>query len=131
MKILTGKTSRAHANDAGIDLHCTSSHIIAPNDSAIISTGITISLEPNTFALVKSRSGLSFNYNLEVGAGVIDESYSGELRIHLYNHGQDAYKVSVGDKVAQLITLPVIYPIHKNDKEDTSRDTKGFGSSGV
>lgn len=129
MKILSGTVSRAHSNDAGIDVSSLEKVSILPNDSAIISTGIKIALDPNTFGLVKSRSGLSFRFNLEVGAGVIDEGYNGEIKVHLYNHGNEAYTVNAGDKVAQLIVLPVIYPVLESLSED-ERGEKGFGSSG-
>ena len=136
MKILSGKLSRAHSTDAGSDIHSVERVLIPAGDSRIISTNLKVKLDPNTFGLVKSRSGLSFKYNLEakealdeeIGAGVIDEGYDGEIKVHMYNHGFDPYQVNIDDKIAQIIILPVIYPDF-SDKDNT-RGGSGFGSSG-
>ena len=79
-----------------------------------------------------SRSGLSVKYRLEVGAGCIDSGYTGEVKVHLYNHSDEDYKVNIGDKIAQLLTIPVNLNMYKKVQflEDSDRGEKGFGSSG-
>ena len=138
LKLISGTLSKAHSTDAGFDIHSAETIVIPPLDSASISTNLRISLPENSFGLVKSRSGLSFKHSLEVGAGVIDETYSGEIKVHLYNHGKDPYKISKDDKIAQLIVLPVLHPelyisqdANYTPPIDQLRSEKGFGSSGI
>ena len=129
MQIISGKLTRAHSNDAGMDIYSTENKIIPERSNASVSTNLRIKLEPNTTAFVKPRSGLSFKYHIETGAGVIDESYSGEIKVKLYNHGDQPYKINKDDKIAQLVILPVIYPKLENQNQG-ARGEKGFGSSG-
>jgi len=130
MKILSGNLQRHHHNDAGSDLMSEIDVTIKPGQSEIIPTGVKVQLPPNTFGLVKSRSGLAFKFSIEAtNAGVIDEAYNGEIKTKLYNHGKEPYKVNKGDRIAQLIVIPVIYPDIETISND-HRGDKGFGSSG-
>lgn len=137
LTINSGQLSKAHSTDAGFDIHCSEDKLILPMSSEKISTNLHIQLPIDTVALVKPRSGLSFKYDIETGAGVIDETYTGEIKVHLYNLGTEPYKVNNGDKIAQLLVLPILHPVvlplHDsiyNEPSDLKRGTKGFGDSG-
>jgi dUTP pyrophosphatase len=83
--------------------------------------------------MIKSRSGLSVKHSIEVGAGVVDCGYVGEVKVHLYNHGGESYCVAVGDKIAQLLTIPVNLSYYEQVDEfssDSERGDKGFNSTG-
>ena len=80
-----------------------------------------------------SRSGLSCNYEIETGAGCIDSSYRGEVKVHLYNHSDLPYTVNKGDKITQMLIVPVKLGTWQkvNELSETERGEKGFGSTGV
>lgn len=135
--ILSGKLTRKDPNDAGQDVHSSECVIIPAGGSAIISTDLIIAVPMNEVGILKSRSGLSCKHNLEVGAGVIDSGYRGEVKVHLYNHGFTDYSVEQDDKIAQLITIPInpkpykqATQIQKSTLQHTKRGIKGFGASG-
>jgi dUTP pyrophosphatase len=122
--------------DAGYDLYAFDNCVVPAWGKAIVSTKIAVGLPPGTYGRVASRSGLSTKNDIEVGAGVIDRGYTGELKIVLRNFSDINYEVSRGDKIAQLILEQ-----HKNCliKEVSSitdimgkliRGDAGFGSSG-
>ena len=133
MKILSGKLTKTHDTDAGLDVHSNQSVTIPPESSALISTDLIIAVPNGHVGLLKSRSGLSVKYSLEVGAGVIDSGYRGEVKVHLYNHGHEAYKVNKGDKIAQLLTIPIHLGRYEKVSQlvDAPRATAGFGSTGT
>ncbi len=133
MKILSGKLSRRHTSDAGLDVHSAEDVIIPPESSELISTSLIIAVPNGHVGLLKSRSGLSVKYKLEVGAGVIDSGYRGEVKVHLYNHGHIAYHVKAGDRIAQLLTLPVNLGEYERVSVlvDSPRESDGFGSTGT
>jgi dUTP pyrophosphatase len=133
MKILSGKLSKTYDNDAGLDVHASKGATIPAESSALISTGLVIAVPNGHVGLLKSRSGLSVKYSLEVGAGVIDSGYRGEVKVHLYNHGHEAYKVNKGDKIAQLITIPINLGHYEKVSQlvDAPRSSAGFGSTGT
>lgn len=127
--------TKSNNNDAGFDLHADEDGIIKPGQSKLVKTGTFIRLPPNHCGVVKARSGLSVKHNIEVGAGLIDEPYTGEIRIHLYNlNNLNEFRFSKGDRIAQLVVLPVACPIVKkvNNIDDlgiTDRGANGFGST--
>ena len=100
--------------------------------SAAVATGIAVAIPPSYYGRIAPRSGLSVKYNIEVGAGVVDAGYRGELIVKLYNHGDDNYLVRAGDRVAQLI----VTHIYQGELEvvetlpGSERGAAGFGSSG-
>ena len=123
---------RAHDTDAGIDLRATRGQRIMPHSSAVFNTGICIELPKGTCGVVMSKSGLNFDHDLTT-TGLIDESYRGEIKVKLYNHGADSYLVAAGDKVAQLVIVPCLYePLEFVEELDmnTDRGEDGFGSTG-
>ena len=129
--------TKAHPGDAGWDLHCLPKNgspyaEIAPGKSALVGTGIAVSIPPGYFGYIRSRSGLASKSNLEVGAGVVDSGYTGEVMVLLRNHGDRIQYLVAGDRIAQLLILPVpeVTLVEVDSFEETDRGDGGFGSSG-
>jgi dUTP pyrophosphatase len=127
--------SRAHAGDAGLDLHALEAVELAPGERAQVRTGIAIALPPGTAGLVLPRSGLAARHGISVvnAPGLIDEGYRGELRVLLLNTDSEAtFRAAAGDRIAQLVIVDVEAPevVESDDLGDSSRGTGGFGSSG-
>jgi len=127
---------RATPSSAGYDLHSAESYVIAAGKRQCVRTGVKIALPlidgRQTVAIIKSRSGSSFRSGIEVGAGVIDYDYRGEIRVILHNHGDDPFSIRAGDRIAQMLIMPVFAPIVvADDLGATVRGAGGFGSTGV
>jgi dUTP pyrophosphatase len=118
--------------DAGLDIKCSEECVILPGDSKLVSTGLYLQVPTGFVGLIWSRSGLSVKHKIEVGAGCIDSTYRGEIKVHLYNFGKTEFKIQKGDRIAQLLTIPVLLNIYlfTDELEPTDRAEKGFGSSG-
>ena len=131
-KIQSGKLTRNNPLDAGQDVYSSEEVIIYAGESKVVKTNLRIDVPQGCVGLLWSRSGLSVKHNIEVGAGCIDSGYTGEVAVHLYNHGSDAYKVNAGDKIAQLLTIPVnlINYVEVDELDDSARGDNGFNSSG-
>lgn len=129
--------SRAHESDAGFDLHADEALTILPGGRALVRCGIAIALPEGTAGLVCPRSGLAGKRGITVlnAPGVIDAGYRDEVRVILINHDRgDAFKINVGDRIAQLVITPFIAPSFveaKVTEEQTDRGLNGFGSTGV
>ena len=122
---------RAHRLDAGLDLRSPIERVIAPYNSETIHTGVHIQLPPGTVGMLKSKSGLNTKFGI-TSEGVIDEGYTGEIVVKLYNHGYDAFRIKRGDKISQLVILPVLRPtpVQVDKIEGGERGDNGFGSTG-
>jgi deoxyuridine 5'-triphosphate nucleotidohydrolase len=132
--------TKANPADAGLDLYCFPKNgspyaEIAPGKSALVGTGISVSIPEGYFGYIRSRSGLASKNHLEVGAGVVDGGYTGEVCVLLRNHGDRIQYLVAGDRIAQLLILPVPKVNVVEVKEFTTvvgeRGDGGFGSSGV
>ena len=127
------KTTGASAMDlvAAIDEDI----IIPSGEIRMIPTGIAIELPHNTEAQVRSRSGLAIKSGVAVvnGIGTIDEDYRGEICVGLINHSKVDFKISRGDRIAQMAIMEVLKPaiVVADDLSDTVRAAGGFGSTGV
>lgn len=123
--------TRAHSTDAGLDIYSPEKVSIPPKGSKTIDTGVHIELPKGTAGILKSRSGLNINHNI-INTGVIDEGYTGSIAVKLYNHGDRWYKVKRGDKISQLLIVPILIPeLEIVDKlDETDRGNNGFGSTG-
>lgn len=123
--------TRAHSKDAGLDLYAIHPQYIPAHGSAKFDTGVHIELPPDTVGMLKSKSGLNTKYGL-TSEGVIDEGYTGSIVVKLYNHSENAYVVERGDKISQLVILPIVKPELElvEELEDTERGSGGFGSTG-
>ena len=109
--------------------------IIPSGEIRMIPTGIAIELPHNTEAQVRSRSGLAIKFGIAVvnGIGTIDEDYRGEICVGLINHSKVDFKISRGDRIAQMAIMEVLKPSIEiaDDLSDTKRAEGGFGSTGV
>ena len=134
---------RAHDTDAGLDLFATEDHVIPAGGSYTFDTGVHVELprvclsdgfgdvEFITAGILKSKSGLNVNHNI-TSDGTIDFGYTGSIRVKLYNHGHKDYLVKRGDKISQLVIVPVLTPEIRivEALTDTARGEGGFGSTG-
>lgn len=123
--------TRAHDTDAGLDLYAEKDADVWPGEPAIFDTGVHVELPPNTAGMLKSKSGLNVKHNI-TSEGVIDVGYTGSICVKLYNHGREPYTVYRGDKISQLVIVPVVIPDLEvvDELEETERGENGFGSSG-
>ena len=128
---------RATTGSAGLDLCAAIDEkiTITPGDLVSIPSGIAIALpNKNYVALVFARSGLGVKHGITLsnGVGVIDSDYRGEIFVGLCNLSKEPYEISPGERIAQLIFLPLAnLPVLKKDfLEPTERSEKGFGSTG-
>lgn len=127
---------RGTEHSAGLDLSAclTEPVVIKPGEIKKIPTGIAIELPEGTAGFVFARSGLgSRGISLANGVGVIDSDYRGELSTVLINHSGADFTVSHGDRVSQLVVMPVCFPeiTVTEDLSETKRGAGGFGSTGV
>lgn len=122
---------RAHETDAGLDLRTPVDACVRAGDSTVIDTGVHIQLPPGTVGMLKSKSGLNTKDGI-VSEGVIDEGYTGTILVKLYNHGTEAKQFTRGDKITQLVVLPVLYVRveHAEEIQGGDRGDGGFGSTG-
>lgn len=125
------KPTRAHATDAGFDLYTPEMLIIRPGSSVTVDTGVHMAIPRGHVGMIKSKSGLNVNQNI-LSEGVIDCGYTGSIRAKLYNHGKDIVIINPGDKITQLVILPIITPLIEivDELDDTERGEGGFGSTG-
>lgn len=123
--------TRAHSTDAGLDLYSRERKLIRANSSAVFDTGVHIELPIGTTGMIKSKSGLNVKHGL-TSEGVIDVGYTGSICVKLYNHSPKDYIVEAGDKISQLVIMPIITPeLEQVDcLEITERGNGGFGSTG-
>ena len=121
---------RVNPYAAGLDIFAQYKTIIPPHDRQLISTGLALELQQGTYGRLASTSGNSLKLGMEVGAGVIDSDYRGEIKVLLYNHSNQQIKIEPGMKLCQLIVSPIIstYEILTHESlTKTERGSKGFG----
>ncbi|WP_426687666.1 dUTP diphosphatase [Rhodanobacter ginsengiterrae] len=128
----------ATSGSAGMDLRAALDEplTLAPGDSALVPSGIAIHIDdPNWCALIVPRSGLGHKHGLVMGnlVGVIDADYQGPLMISCWNRGRESYTIAVGDRIAQLLLVPVAQARLNIVTEfaPSQRGDGGFGSTGT
>lgn len=141
IKLTRGAQTPEYATDgsAAVDIRAAlegGEVIIQPGERAMIPTGIAISTgRDDVVAIMAGRSGLGAKHGITLanGIGVIDSDYRGELRATLINNGKEPFKVSDGDRIAQLMFMPVYQAafLPVDELDETERGTGGFGSTGV
>ena len=116
---------------AGFDLFSAEFKEILPQSCAIVNTDIGVMLPRGTYGRVAPRSGLAVKNFIDVGAGVVDFDYRGNVGVVLFNHHTNSFHVKKGDKIAQLIIEKICVPklIEVNELDETERGTNGFGST--
>lgn len=122
---------RAYPTDAGADLRTPYAETVEPRGSVVIDTGVHIELPPNTVGMLKSKSGLNVKHGI-TSEGVIDVGYTGSIQVKLYNHSDKPYEFKAGDKISQLVIMPILTPTFElvDELEETERGNGGFGSTG-
>ena len=126
--------ARSRPGDAGYDLRATERVSIPQDGRRLVGTGIAIALPQGVAGLVTPRSGLAIEHGLTLlnAPGLIDPNYRGEIKVILHNTGDRRYTVEIGDRIAQLVLVPVWLPdLHVvGALDETERGANGFGSSG-
>lgn len=127
----------ATPGSAGLDLRaCLDAPLtLHPQETQLIPTGLAIHLaDPGLAAQILPRSGLGHKHGIVLGnlVGLIDSDYQGELLISCWNRGQDSFTINPGDRIAQLIIVPVVQVEFElvDEFHQTKRGESGFGSSG-
>lgn len=134
--LLTGPEPRyAHPGDAGADLTAAEDVVLAPGERATVGTGVAIALPDGYAAFVVPRSGLASRHGITIvnSPGTVDAGYRGELRVTLLNTDRtEPYAISAGDRIAQLIVLPVSRArfVEVQRLPGSERGEGGFGSTG-
>ena len=123
--------SRAHETDAGADLFTPVAFTLSARSSHTVDTGVHVELPRGHVALLKSKSGLNVKHSI-ISEGVVDEGYTGSIRVRLHNLSDEAYRFEAGDKITQLLVMPVDYCTfcEVDAVEGGTRGDAGFGSTG-
>ena len=124
--------TRGSDRSVGYDLYSSEDAMVpCQAGRALVGTGITVVLPEGVYGRVAPRSGLAVKHCINVGAGVIDPDYTGEIKVVLFNHGEKDFEIKKGDRIAQLVLerceTPPIEEI--SIVEDTERGSGGFGST--
>ena len=128
---------KATPNSAGFDIYASIPTRVPSMGKILVNTGLAVTIPRGYYGRIAPRSGLAWNYSIDVGAGVIDSDYSQEIKVLLFNFSFKDYHVSRGDRVAQLI-VEKIHPdaemeqcfYYPNDHKEPLTRRGGFGSTG-
>jgi dUTP pyrophosphatase len=125
---------RAYAGDAGLDLAACERIELRPGERAVVPTGLAVAIPEGYAGFVQPRSGLAARQGISVvnSPGLIDSGYRGEIRVVLLNtDAEHAFVAEPGDRIAQLVVLPVpeVEPVEVDELPTTERGVRGFGSS--
>lgn len=122
---------RAHPFDAGMDLFTREELCVPARGGAVADTGVHVEIPEGYVGFIKSKSGLNVKKNL-LAEGVIDAGYTGPIIVKIYNHGDEDVLISAGEKLTQLVILPVALPELElvDALDETERGAGGFGSTG-
>lgn len=122
---------RAHATDSGADLFALERTVLAPRAITYVHTGIAVELPESTSGIIWGKSSVE-SKGIKAMAGLVDAPYRGELIVCMYNLNDTEFTFEQGQKVAQLVVLPTLYPAFEEAEEltDTARGDGGFGSTG-
>jgi dUTP pyrophosphatase len=125
--------ARASAHAAGYDLASAEDVVIPQRGKGLAKTDLAIAVPDGTYGRVAPRSGLALKRGIDVGAGVIDADYRGNVGVVLFNHGDEPCEIKRGDRIAQLILERIVTPpvALVDDLDATDRGAGGFGSTGA
>ena len=123
--------TRAHHDDAGLDLYGLEDATVAPGEGKLLRTGVAVAIPGGHVGLVCDRSSLA-KRGLKTAGGVIDAGYRGELGVVVWNISAAPQAVKKGERIAQMLVIPIATPapVETADLGDTVRGTGGFGSAG-
>jgi len=127
--------TRAHEGDAGLDLYAAEAAHIGPGERWQVATGIAVEIPDGHAGMVLPRSGLARRNGISLvnAPGLIDSGYRGELKVLLLNNDPaEVFRISPGDRIAQLVITPVVSaePVQAEVLTETERGEGGFGSTG-
>lgn len=135
MKIVLDKGAfmpkRAHEDDAGYDLYSPVDREIKPKGYTTIDTGVHFQIPKGYVGFIKSKSGMNVKFSI-TSEGVVDSGFTGSVFVKLYNNSYRPFHISKGDKITQIVFLPVLLPELEvvDGLEETERGNNGFGSTG-
>lgn len=123
--------TRAHPDDAGLDLYGLEDATVPPGEGRVLRTGVAVAVPPEHVGLVCDRSSMA-KRGLKTAGGVIDAGYRGEVGVVVWNLSREAQTVKKGERVAQMLVIPIATPapIDSEDLGATARGEGGFGSTG-
>jgi dUTP pyrophosphatase len=123
--------TRAHPDDAGLDLYALEDASLEPGAGRIVKTGVALAIPDAHVGLVCDRSSMA-KKGLKTAGGVIDAGYRGELGVMLWNISGQTHGVKKGERIAQLLVIPISVPVpaEVDDLGKTARGAGGFGSTG-
>ena len=123
--------TRAHPDDAGLDLYGLEDATLAPGEGALLRTGVAVAVPAGHVGLVCDRSSLA-RRGLKTAGGVIDAGYRGELGVVVWNLSREPQSVRRGERIAQLLVIPIAVPAptEVSELDATARGAGGFGSTG-
>jgi dUTP pyrophosphatase len=125
--------TRGSDGSVGYDLYSVVDTVVpCQAGNALVGTGIALCIPLDCYGRIAPRSGLAAKHCIQVGAGVIDPDYTGEIKVVLFNHGTEDFEIKKGDRIAQLILERCETPIIKEIGllDETLRGSDGFGSTG-
>lgn len=123
--------TRAHPTDAGLDLYAMHGGCVKAGQTATFHTGVHVELPEGTAGVLLPKSGLMTRKDI-LTFGLVDEGYDGEIMVHMFNEGPNDQTIEAGDKISQMVILPVLYePVEIVDEiRGGDRGHGGFGSTG-
>jgi dUTP pyrophosphatase len=123
--------TRTYKTDAGLDLRTPVAVTVPAYSNVTVDTGVHVALPHGCAGLLVSKSGLNVKHSI-TSTGLIDEEYTGSIVVKLYNHGGEDYGFEAGDKITQLVVIPVVCESAEQVSafNATERGDNGFGSTG-
>ena len=123
--------TRSHPGDAGLDLYCLEDRILRPGHGETLPTGVALAVPPGHAGIIADRSSMA-KRGVKTAGGVIDAGYRGEIGVVAWNLTEGSIRLRKGDRVAQLLIVPIAAPAVKQVEalEETARGEGGFGSTG-
>ena len=123
--------TRAYPDDAGLDIYGLEDALMGPSEGKMLATGVAMAIPVGHVGMVCDRSSMA-KKGIKTAGGIIDAGYRGELKIVLWNLSKEQIRVVRGERIAQLLVLPIQTPAVKevSDLSSAERGDKGFGSSG-
>lgn len=123
--------TRAHADDAGLDLYALEDATVSSGEGTVLRTGVAFAISPGHVGLVCDRSSMA-RKGLKTAGGVIDAGYRGEVGVVVWNLSGQTQAVKKGERIAQMLIVPIATPapVDSDDLGATARGTGGFGSTG-
>jgi len=127
----------ANPGDAGMDLYCVligwGFHDMIPKESRLFTSGVAMEIPEGFVGLIRPRSGLAVKKSIDtLTSGVIDSGYRGEIFVNLINHSNETVRINHGDRIAQMLILPVYQAefVEIDDLSESTRGANGHGSTG-